>query len=881
MAQESVYKQRSRQDRRAVIENDISHGMMSTNGAVDEGYVKSFVNLTYEDEPASVVPRPGLRVSECIFPNTATAPDPEFLDSNVIIHATKQCVEDGVTYEQTIIGRLDDNSNTRGLIWVLTSHRNLTQVPLVFTSEYTGPVSFSDFVYPQASHICYFYTTESPRIHDIFLTPDTYRRVESPVGCFAYGNSYYFVGEDSLGHKGLFRTYFDTSVDPARYNFEEVVPKSKTVSEAVTHGYNILLNDRTYTFENQHTSSQVQFEGILPYAIDSNHSHTTLVMTPKKNQHVDLVCYYNAPNNSTYDIIWESREASASDWTQLKKERVTFSNSTQLVCDNFNGQDKEVMIRISAYTTGTDAAIEKAMVVGFDFSGAQYGTANSLEQKIYDLTTATGMIAYNGRIVAWGLPVDPTILFISDYNEPAYFPYPNNIVTFDEPIIYALEFMDTLMVFTMDKIYQVTQEKDGNSWKSTVIQAHLSIDPWDKHLIKPVRNMLYFKSGNYYYMIVPKARSTTGELTVAPITAPITSFFDKFSVNVYETLKYCYGYDGTYDLLTYYNFLDYDDIHNIYAYRFDRSLSIMHFDVIYNTNTRTWKVWVFESSNLVFPFKQEATRPGTLATTSLVKFEDMGEGYITGTARIIQLFVWDNMLVRSCYIPHNCELLYNPDNATIRPDGPLLRVSDVYADIVDSNMLRFVNEKLAYVDSSKLVVQDDEDFYMGYSKTNILQNIRKVYNTQDDYYTFKNYQFLDTGYRKDSIHLKKRYREIQLQINNLDKMNMNFGMDYILDGSPRRIYCKYDSAQTIDEFDPEYGVVYVDSTPYMETELEDIDLSNQWTIDQSLIPEVSLWKVRVSVSGKGYAPRLRLYSRNEKRFELLSINWVSKIMHMR
>ena len=881
MAGSSVYKQRNRQDRRAVIENDISHGMMSTNGAVDEGYVKSFVNCTYSENNLSVVPRPGLRVSECVFPNTSIAPDPEFLDSNVIIHATKTCVENGVTYEQTIIGRLDDNSYTKGLIWVLTSHRNLTQVPLVFTADYTGPVSFSDFVYPDSSHVCYFYTTESPRIHDIFLIPDTYRRVEAPVGCFAYGNSYYFVGEDSEGNSGLFRTYFDTSTEPYRYNFEAVTPKTLTVSEAVTHGYNILLNDRTYTFENQLTATQVQFEGILPYAIDASHSHTTLVMTPKKSQHVDLVCYYNAPNGATYDIVWETRETTSSDWTEIKKERVTFSASTQLVCDDFNAQNENVMVRISAYTTGNDPTIEKAMVVGFDFSGAQYGTANALEQKTYDLTTATGMIAFNGRIVAWGLPADPTILFISDYNEPSYFPYPNNIVTFDEPIIYAIEFKDSLMVFTMDKIYQVTQESDGVTWKSTVIQAHLSIDAWDKHLIKPVRNMLYFKSGNYYYMIVPKARSTTGELTVAPITASVTSFFDKFSVNVREILNYCYDYDGIYELLTYYNFLDYDDVHNIYAYRFDGSLSILHFDIIYNTNTRTWKVWVFESSNLVFPFKQEATRPGTLATTSLVRFNQIGEEYITGYARILQLFVWDNMLVRSCYIPHNCELIYNPDNATVRPEGPVLKVSEVYADVVDGNVLRFVSEQLAYVDGNKLVVQDDADFYMGYSKTNILQNVRKVYNEQDEYYTFKNYQYIDTGYRKDNLQLKKRYREVQLQINNLDKMNMKFGMDYILDGSPRRLFYKYDSAQAIDEFDPEYGVVYVDSTPYMETDLEDIDLTNQWTIDQNLIPEVSLWKVRVAVSGKGYAPRLRFYSRNEKRFELLSINWVSKVMHMR
>ena len=49
--------------------------------------------------------------------------------------------------------------------------------------------------------------------------------------------------------------------------------------------------------------------------------------------------------------------------------------------------------------------------------------------------------------------------------------------------------------------------------------------------------MIYFKSGNYYYMLVPKAQSTTGELTLAPISTPITEFFNNFSVNVERVFR--------------------------------------------------------------------------------------------------------------------------------------------------------------------------------------------------------------------------------------------------------------------------------------------------------------------------------------------------------
>ena len=904
MAERVTYKQRNRQDRNAVIENDFRRGMMWTNGAVDEGYVKSFVNCSLDKETNTIIPRPGLRVSGCIFPSMSMEQDEDFFADNVVIHATKQCIENGVTYEQTVIGRLDPEDNDRGLIWVITSNIFLDYAALVFTGDYTGPVSFSNYSFTEVPHICKFFSAESPKIHDIFLETDEFRRIESPVGCFAYGNSFYFFGEEEEEEevdgqtvvtvkKGLYRTVFDSSLNPPRYKFEAVEPKAPTVSEAVAYGYNVLRNEAAYTFTNKHTiaSGEVQFDGILPY--EAGTSQTKLVMTPKKGQSIDLVCYYDVADGDTYDIVWESRETTSSDWTPLKKkEAITFDSSTVLLLEGFLAQDKEIMVRVVAYTHNTDEVV-KAIVVGFDFTVANYGTANAFPQQTYDLTTATGVVSFTDRIVAWGLPADPTILFISDYNEPSYFPYPNNIVVFDEPVIHCVEFMGKLVVFTVDKIYQVTQADDATSWKSEVLQTHLSIDPWDKHLIKTVRNMLYFKSGNYYYMMVPKSRSLTGELTVAPITTPITAFFDRFSVNVQEILEYTYGYTRSLELLTYYNFLDYDEVHNIYVFKFrseltlNNPLAVLHFDIIYNTNDRTWKIWTFEAPNIIFPYRQEATRAGTLATTSLVNFTDIGDESVTGKSRIIQLFNWDNMLVRSCYIPHNCELNYNPSAATARIVDILMHISEEYAFVSDETLI-FKHPRLAWVDGTTLHIQDDGDFYVGYSKTEILQNVRKVYLEQDNYYTFRNYQYIDTGYRKDELHAKKRYREVQFQINNLDKKNINFGMDYILDGSPRRVMYKYEVSQMIDEMDPEFGIVYVNSDPldfgpypHTDFKIDDIDLTNQWTIDQDLIPEVSLWKIRVALSGKGYAPRLRLYSRDEKRFELMNINWISKIMHMR
>lgn len=873
MATIAPYKQRNRQDRRAVLETDFSKGMMASNSLVDEGYVKTLVNFTFEKETGSLIPRPALRPYQLIMPDMITEMNEDWLSDGVAIKDVKECVENGVSYYQIIVGAYDRDDC--GSLCIITCPKNDAVSSVMISDDYTYDIRYSSSTYTPVDEDVLYYSSHVPQIHDIFLIEDYSKRMEFPVGTFAYGNSYYFFTKaNDVAH--LCRTYFDDSVQPPCYKYEVVSPKELNVSEAVAYGYNMLLGNQAYTFNNESTAvaGNPQLKGILPYDVDG----ITLLMTPKQNQTVYFRCYYDISTADTYDVVWEWRETTSADWTQIQKTTQNFSNTPILQCQ-FHPPAKDLMLRVVLYETGTEDVV-KAIVVGFDFTAANYGTAKQLEQKVYDLTTATGMERWKGRLVLWGVPSDPTILFISDYEEPSYFPYPNNIVVFDEPVIYAVEFMDTLCVFTTDKLYQVTLADDGNSWKSTVIQSHLSINAWDKHLIQTVRNMLYFKSGNYYYMMVPKAQSLTGELTLAPITTPITSFFDNFSVNVQNILEETYSFTGHIELLSYYNYLDYEDIHNVYLYRFDDSTALLHFDVIYNTVDRTWKVWVYESAQILYPFKHNATEPGLLATTSLINamIAEAPEGY-EDLRRIIQVFTWDKLSVKGGYIPSGTPILYDESHNSAIADETVVEIPGAAAH-VEGNLVIFEDE-YAEAYGTLVTIIGATGYYSGYGVDDISSIIRHVFLRSSEYFRFRDFQFLDTGYRKDEIQANKRYREIQLLIDNLDKTDMQFGMDYILDGAPRKIYYKYDTTQVIDEFDPEYGIIYIDSTPYLEVELDNIDNTNQWCIDQSLTPEIALWKIRVAVAGKGTAPRFKLYSRNEKRFGLLSLNWVSRIMHMR
>ena len=886
MARVAPYKQYTRNQRRAVLETDFSKGMMSTQGLVDEGYLKYLVNFTYEKDNGSVIPRPGIRPYQLILPDMTIEPDTDspLLSDSLAIKDVKECVENGTTYYQIVLGMLDNDGDSSGPLYIVTSEKASRFSTVEVSSDRSYDIRYASSAYSDEAE-AFYYSSDIPVIHNIPLTPDPSRRTEFPVGTFAFGNSYYFFGKDG-DNSSLFRTVFDDSIIPHKYKPEPVTPKELDVTEAVTYGYNMLAGEDAYAFRDKFTAPTFTFQGILPYYPGT----TRLMMTPKQNQFVDFRAYFDVDNTTPlhqkYDIVWEWRETTSTDWTFIQRTTEVIDSTTKLICQ-FQPPAVDMMVRVSAYpykdnndqpSATVYDTVEKAMVVGFDFTAERFGAATPMEQEIYDLSTATGMEAWNGRIVLWGVPKDPTILFISDYNEPSYFPYPNNIVVFDEPIVYAVEFMDNLAVFTSNKLYQVSLADDGNSWKSEVLQSHLSINPWDKHLIQTVRNMLYFKSGNYYYMMVPKSQSLTGELTLAPITTPITSLFDNFSANVQKILEETYDYTGTPDLITFYNYLDYEDIHNVYLYRFDESEALLHFDVIYNTVDRTWKVWTYESARILFPFKHNATETGLLATTSLIDAYEDEETH--GLRRVIQIFTWDKLGLRGEYIPNESHIFYNPEQIIPEHEGSVVIIPGKAAH-VDENGVVVFHDEFADAYGTTVYIYGAEAYYSGFSIPTINKVLREVYEQPEDYFTFRNYQFLDSGYRDDEAQAKKRYRELQIHVNNLDQKNLTFGMEFILDGAPRRIFYKYDTTQAIDEFDPEYGVVYVDSTPFLETDLKDIDITNQWTIDQSLTPEISLWKVRVAVSGKGSAPRLKLKSRNEKRFELLSVNWVSKLMNMR
>ena len=128
-----------------------------------------------------------------------------------------------------------------------------------------------------------------------------------------------------------------------------------------------------------------------------------------------------------------------------------------------------------------------------------------------------------------------------------------------------------------------------------------------------------------------------------------------------------------------------------------------------------------------------------------------------------------------------------------------------------------------------------------------------------------------------------------MKINNVAKTKLDFYSEFIVDDDVRKTYQRYVTKHITDPNSSDYGLFFVDRIPettwtlFGSTVLADAEAPdpNLWTLDFSKFPEITSAKVRMPVSGKGYAGRFKFISYNEKPFELLALNWVFRVLYAR
>ena len=795
----STYKKYARGVRVQIAEEAFNKGMYYTNTPLNEGYQKVLVNFDTKDAGEILLPRAGLRVFETdnLF-NTTILEDPTCIIG-------KDCREENTKdYRQILLGFASDvirsgTSIYEGTLSSSTINRALARTDFDLDKQITlGTLNLNETNIP-----CYFRKPTKAEIHGMDISDIT--NISSNIGCFGFGNHYYCFG----GTSKLKYSKFDATTET--YGFDEVEVKDITAADAVTSGYN-MLSTTPYSFVDAAGVAAITLTGILPY----EQSTATLKLHPKLNQTLTYRLYYSAPVINKYKIVWEWKSVAGTSWEKFATKEYTMTDLPNISID-YSSPILETLIRATAYlyntTTSTYEVVPEAtMTVGFTYVKSETNTTSNTDPVVYDLSTAAGMTYWQNRLVVYGVEKNPLTLFTSGVNQPGYFPYPNGADIYDEPIIHVTPFLDNMLVFTKSRLYLVTLSADGATWTRKMIQGNLDINDWDVHLIQVVKNMVFFKSGNYFYMVVPKSTSLTGELVIAPVSKPIEGLLDNFKTNITEIVDQLYGYTGTLALTHYYNFLDFEDVHNVYTFKTTKDW-YLNVHLLYNTVDRTWRIHTYSSAYIMHPYKQDATKKGTLISLTSLRLNTV-KSYGT------QLYQFNKNLIKDYSIPVECLV------------GPS------YSALTD------------------LTLQQS---------------------------TFKNYQLLDTGYREHYTDYYKRYRELQLKINNTSQVLLNFATEYSIDGNVRKTFYRYDMTQ-----DSDTGILTLERVPVDYSEVpgttvlarNDIDV-NAWSLDSSMFPEAVLWKIRIPLSGKGLSPKLRLLSFNEETFELLNIAWYFRSLNAR
>lgn len=740
------------------IEETFSKGMSYTTAPLAEGYNRILVNLDMQDSGNSVTPRLGLRADSYMYNGWPTVGSDE--DNNLFEIVDAHAFDDRKLLETIwYTGRHND-----GRIW----GKYVT----------TGTIYCDTFDYPgyghqdhaatlgggRLTHAAHLMSNFGAEIHGMELLQkinvDAPTVTETPntlgvrvIGTWAYNNNYYFY--DDLGRCCVYSYYpedvYETPSSATAQHYKNdpkldtFTPKALTAKEAVTYGYNMLLAD-PYYFASTSGGNVLEFTGLLPYV------NGELCMTPVQNQDIYFRATGIIPQNKRYKFVAEWSSMRSTSWNLIKEWTAdTGTDSANLeIGFAFTPPVEEAIIRISAYpvTDNTAADIaDSVLAVGFSFQKTGYSNTINSDKKQYSIHKASGICYWKNRIVAWGVPEDDTILFMSDVNDPTYFPYPNNIETFTSAIQYCTPFGDDLLVFTADALYIIALADDGASWTCKCLQRNLCIAAWDIHLVQTVKNMLFFKSGNYYYMVVPKSGSLTGELTIADVSKPMRGFFDNFKTSVLEVLNNTYMPEVEYtdfDIAHYYNYLSKDSVHNVYMLVVpgihETHDTYVNLDVIYDTVNRTWRIYTYGSSAKLVPHNTSSTQD----TMFVSKFQFETDNKRTG----VQHLVW-SVEREDMYLQHN--------DARLAADG-------------DEHIKPSANQKQSIIG---------------------------------------NRQLIDTGYREHASNFKKRYRELQFTINNMSFSTLQFYVSFLIDGALRKAWYGYDIVQDTDPASPTYGVISV------------------------------------------------------------------------
>lgn len=566
-----TFKRYTRDVRELHVEEAFTLGMQYSLSALDTGYARLIVNYDYNRMNFAVKPRGGLQTVDLIsindLPNTYqdayrlstfmvyTAAYTSFADDTATqgqetrnrVIVLGQGTRD---YENIYITpRPSPHEDGMGSNRNLYSYRANTLIVLMRIDD--------KFVecHPSASSSLTNVTIYDPGLYgqsQMHGLPVEFYASDSLPYAVLNGTGYVFI-RDSRGPEATTGIgYFVFEYRPTTgytYDIKLVEAMTPSPQEAVATGYNMSLSD-PYQFTVK-SGATWSIDGIVPYDLNDQ-----ILLSSRDGQMLRFKAYYTYNSSDASKTIrprWEWADPAIGEWNLIQTQAQDPEEGQPISPSYTPGQPivldwtptvKVFQLRVSLYLRSGSTTDAKPVRVGILPSytvGANAGSSTRNVQPLnYNIFRAQGMLAWKQRLVLWNIPGGENILFMSDTNNPAYFPYPNNTTLFDETILHVVEYLDKLLIFTESRVYTLSVNAEGTGFTPALIQDKMNISVYETHLIRVYRNMVFYKSGNYYYMIVPKTTSIIGELTIAPISNPMRGFFNDFEKAIRDIIERLY-----------------------------------------------------------------------------------------------------------------------------------------------------------------------------------------------------------------------------------------------------------------------------------------------------------------------------------------------------
>lgn len=875
MAQtQEFYRLAGRNPRFTTKLNAFANGMYLTNQVIPEGYVKAMVNYDIDDTGSNIKPKRGrelvqsvgdytaelgpVTLTDYIYAYNAEGTEVESTKDIVLSHGALYKVSELVeqtdydpnkhlyvgaierTVDNTVYEKIDDEWVKVSDGWEEYSNRKPFWALYYDTAnEKFTPIENANIGYVAARSI-----------NNIYAFNKAFRdSVARPISTVLNNEIITFSGDKivineftanperneiiNFGAPDLTKLILVNEGDRYSIKRKVIEPRVLNPIEALSSGYNI-LHPEPYVFEDE-PGGTIAILGMLLYEDELS---SAPVFSPELGKAVTVRTYYQYPDledsdptKIQYKIEILNAQSTSEDWEVIKAFPEADDEDQGIVpgdklLHTFIPKYKSFLYRVTL-RLGDDEKTEYPYFILIECGDSTY---DNLKNKTFDLRNCKGMISWQSCVGVYGLPEAPNTIFFSDVEDPSYFPFPNNTMAFDNDILAVHNYLDNLVVVTIDSIWLVVAGTTINTSIQKRILANIHIPEIDAINLVVLKDQIFFKTDTQFYVLKPNQytsdatdlKNYVNSTAIANYTADFkketVNLLNKVYVEMLQEMERDYPNSDfkfvDFDVLDTVSLIRDSEVHYIYTivpilsdqYPFFFQEHRLNLHLVYNTLSRSWRMYFVTIGD-------DDTRYNPV----LYKNKQSGAFY---------------------------EFFTHPGD-------------DEYTVTITKQTYERVSD----------IVTDGK------------WTLAKYYD---------NYTYIDTGNVALDDVSTKRFREAQFNLLNLNGKAIRFYTNFFVDGQEYVDATNYEVQHITDPDDYDYGKIYV--TPIEQsnlvlpgaTELADVETEiNHWTLDSSKFPDLALTTVRYQLQGRGYRCSLQLLNTSLQRYELSELKWIYRIMSSR